>query len=354
MPSSYQAAIGNVCISDPILYVDNQSRHRSGHMSHAMIEYAPGKIIDFNSNCSAERHGGHSAFGWIEYRYSDDYGQTFGEIHELPFSKEILLDGVYSVSLEKAVFHNGVLTCFLLRNPQKNSNCCDPWDLEPPLVIQSYDAGKSWEKPTLFCPWRGRIYDAVVKDGIIYVLQFSNPDFPGKYPDDVYRLFVSEDNGKTFSARSVVALPTLEHGYGALQFRPDGSLLAYNCNLKDNYFFGLAISHDNGLTWEAHDEVRLSEAIRNIQISPLGNGYIMHGRAGRGHEWGKGLIVYSSVDGITWDDGLLLEPEKIACYYSNNVRLKKPDGSETLLFQYSDGYDGARVNVMHRFISVAR
>lgn len=58
------------------LYVDNQSRGRSGHMSHALAEFAPGCIIGFNSNCSALRWGGHSPYGWIEYRISRDAGKT--------------------------------------------------------------------------------------------------------------------------------------------------------------------------------------------------------------------------------------------------------------------------------------
>ena len=52
-----------VVCGEPILYVDNESRGRSGHMTHAMAEFAPRKIIDFNSNCSAAIYGGHSTFG---------------------------------------------------------------------------------------------------------------------------------------------------------------------------------------------------------------------------------------------------------------------------------------------------
>lgn len=62
----------NIVYTDPEIYIDNESRNRSGHMSHAMVEFAPNKIIDFNSNCSPVRCDGHSAFGWIEYRISED------------------------------------------------------------------------------------------------------------------------------------------------------------------------------------------------------------------------------------------------------------------------------------------
>lgn len=90
-----------VKISEPILYVDNKSRKRSGHMTHALAEWAPGRLIDFNSNCTAEKYGGHSTFGWVEYRLSDDGGETYSEIHELPYSKKSLYDGIYVISVEK-------------------------------------------------------------------------------------------------------------------------------------------------------------------------------------------------------------------------------------------------------------
>jgi hypothetical protein len=102
MKRTFAGIAGKLCFSEPELYVDNQSRRRSGHMSHAMLEYEPGRIIAFNSNCSAVRCLGHSAFGWIEYRYSDDYGKTWSAIHDLPCSKEQFYDGVYTFSISDA------------------------------------------------------------------------------------------------------------------------------------------------------------------------------------------------------------------------------------------------------------
>ena len=32
---------GNIKFSEPKVFVDNEARKRSGHMSHAMVEYAP-------------------------------------------------------------------------------------------------------------------------------------------------------------------------------------------------------------------------------------------------------------------------------------------------------------------------
>ena len=63
-----------VHITEPTLHVDNETRNRSGHMSHAMAEFAPGRVIAFNANCSAVIHEGHGTFGFLEYLISEDGG----------------------------------------------------------------------------------------------------------------------------------------------------------------------------------------------------------------------------------------------------------------------------------------
>ncbi|MBQ3140925.1 MAG: hypothetical protein IJC25_03065 [Clostridia bacterium] len=37
-------------VEEPTVFVDNKARRRSGHMTHALAEFAPGCFIDFNSN----------------------------------------------------------------------------------------------------------------------------------------------------------------------------------------------------------------------------------------------------------------------------------------------------------------
>lgn len=368
METIFQGTAGRLHISDPELYVDNQSRKRSGHMSHAMLEYAPGKIIAFNSNCSAERFGGHAAFGFIEYRYSDDGGKSWGEIHVLPYSMKILLDGIYTISVEKAVISSGVITLFALRNSQSRPICCEPWDT--PLVIQSHDFGKTWTEPVEFSKCPGRIYDAVVHDGSIFVLEHCCPKFyalpEGQIPkaedggfsgvavlstDTLYRLYRSDDDGKTFYEVGPVDIEFPYHAYGSLQFRPDGSLIAYSCNIGNGYLLSMSLSTDCGKTWMRQEDCKLDKGIRNVQVGMMNGKYVMHGRAFLGASWGKGLVAYTSNDGLNWDEGILLEPEKQACYYSNNLLLKDENGHERLLVQYSDGYDCAKVNVMHRWLS---
>ena len=347
----HEGAVGKLLISEAGVYIDNQARKRSGHMSHAMVEYAPGKVIAFNSNCSPTRCAGHSAFGWVEYRYSEDGGKSWSELHELPFSREILLEGVYSISVEKAVFYDGVLTCFAVRNTQGREVCCEPWDT--PLVIQSYDLGKTWEPPVEFSSYKGRIYDAKVKDGVIYAVETCDKDFLSQVKDARYRLFVSRDNGKSFQEESVIDMNSCMRGYADLQFLADGSMLVCACDLENSYFLEASLSRDNGKTWERQPQIRLKHGIRNVQIAPQADGYVMHGRAWLDEAWGIGQVIYTSKDGLNWDDGILLEEKKSRCYYSNMLSLKDENGKDYVLLQYSDTYaDDGRVNVMHRFLSI--
>lgn len=58
--------------NDGILFVNHASQGRGGHLGHALVEYAPGKILAFYANCSAvdSQWKGHSADGWMEYKRS--------------------------------------------------------------------------------------------------------------------------------------------------------------------------------------------------------------------------------------------------------------------------------------------
>ena len=44
-----------VTFTDPEVFVDNFKRRRSGHMTHAMTILQDGRLLDFNSSCSAVR-----------------------------------------------------------------------------------------------------------------------------------------------------------------------------------------------------------------------------------------------------------------------------------------------------------
>lgn len=335
-------------IGMPILFVDNKSRNRSGHMSHAMVE-KDGKILAFHSNCSPVRCKGHAAYGWIEYRYSSDGGKNFSGKKVLPYSREAFLDGLFTVSVEKAVIcPDETLTAFCLRNTMLAPVCCEPW--LTPTVIRSRDFGKTWSPAAECSPWRGRIYDAVYRNGTIFFLQFCNDGekhFCGNLPEHIYRLFVSNDGGEHFEVRSELPGECMNRGYGALQFSPDGTLHAYRYNLKVEREMDHLVSRDEGRTWTCEEPCYLEKGIRNPQTAVVNGVFVLHGRG----EQDRGFVFYTSPDGFVWDEGIYLEREKRLCYYSNNLLLRDANG-ERLLVQYSDVYQDACVNVMHRFVTV--
>lgn len=339
-----------VVVEEPTMYVDNEARGRSGHMSHAMAEFAEGCFIDFNSNCSAEIWDGHSPSGWIEYRISVDAGKTYSAVRDLPYSVDSFNEGVYAISVEKAVgCDDGSIVAFCLRNDATEKNCCEPW--ATPTYIISKDGGTTWSEAKELSPYNGRVYDAVYHNGEIYVLMFCNEHFTGTSEEHVYRIYKSSDNGKSFKEHCVIPFDTLGRGYGAMIFDSDENLhvYAYNINCEDD--IDHAISEDLGKSWTILDPCFVAKGVRNPQIALIDDVFILHGR---GCET-TGLVLYTSEDGSNWDRGtMIVEKPNATAYYSNNINLKDEKGN-FLLVQYSDIYEGwARVNVKHLRIRIKK
>lgn len=334
-------------IETPEIYVDNEKRGRSGHMTHAMAEFAPGCFIDFNSNCSASRVGGHSPYGWVEYRISEDCGKTYSDINKLPYSVECFEDGIHMISVEKAVCcDDGTIVAFCLRNAGTKEWACEPWDT--PVVIRSCDGGKTWSEPLEYSKYAGRTYGVVYHKGIIYAMHFCNEEFLGKKPEHVYRIYKSTDNGKSFKELCIVPFETEGRGYCNLIFDNDDKLHAYAYNVNAESMLDHAVSLDFGENWEVLEPCYLKKFIRNPQLGYIDGIYVLHGRAGLSH-----LVLYTSEDLTNWDAGTyIVYKEKVGAFYSNNLNLTDENGN-FLLIQYSDAYDNnAKVNVMHTKLRV--
>ncbi len=341
----------------PTVYVDNKARRRSGHMTHALAEFAPGCIIDFNSSCSPVRCGGHSAYGWVEYRISRDAGRTYGPASVLPVSAEYLLNGIYTISVEKAVAcDDGSIVAFCLRNSTEDPVCCEPWGT--PLTVRSTDEGRTWSSAEECIPYRGRIYDAVYHDGVIYALIKCYEHFIGTSPEHVYRIYKSDDWGHSFTELCVPPIDGVGRGYGSLLFGPDGTLHVYGYNVNAETEMDHAVSEDNGKTWKLLPPCQLALGIRNPQTAYIDGVYICHGRSGGAH----GFVFYTSEDGSDWDEGFWFIRKDGGCFYSNNINLRDKQG-EFLLIQYSDLYESdmdvpdgwnARVNTMHTRLRIRR
>ena len=316
-------------IEEPELYVDNESRKRSGHMTHAMAEFAPGCFIDFNSNCSNVRCEGHSAFGFVEYRISKDSGKTYSDVYELPYSKKELLDGLYTISVEKAVAcDDGTIVAFCLRNSTEQPVCCMPW--ATPTVITSTDA--------------------IYHKGVIYAMHFCNENFLGECNDHRYRIYKSTDNGKTFEELCMIPFDTIGRGYGSIIFDSNDVLHAYTYNEQAECEMDHAISNDYGRRWIVCTPCHLEKGIRNPQTALIDGVYILHGRAANS----EGFVLYTSENATDWDEGCYLILDKhAAAFYSNNLNLTDEKGN-FLLIQYSDQYRFACVNVMHMKLRIKK
>ncbi|MGI6335668.1 MAG: sialidase family protein [Eubacteriales bacterium] len=340
-----------ILMTDPEVYVDNRARGRSGHMTHAMTEFAPGKFINFNANCSAVRASGHSVYGWVEYRIAEDYGRTWSQVYTLPYSKKAFLDGVYTISVEKAVTcRDGSILAFCLRNTMLEPVCCEPW--LTPMAVRSRDGGMTWDEPFEVSPYPGRIYDAVTVDGRIFFLEPKNEHFIGTKPEHTYAVFTSDDDGRSFCELAELPIDGIGRGYGSLLW--DGRVLhAYAYNVNRERYMDHAVSEDLGRTWRNAAPCYLNRGIRNPQTALIDGVYILHGRG----EGGRGFVFYASDDGDTWSDAFLGGEKCGGCYYSNNLLLNE-NGKNALLIQYSELWDvpepGACVNAMHRWLTIEK
>ena len=170
----------------------------------------------------------------------------------------------------------------------------------------------------------------------------------GETEEHVYRIYISENNGESFDELCVVPIEPYGRGYGALLFDEKNVLHAYAYNANAESLMDHAISYDCGKTWTVIEPCYLEKGIRNPQVGFIDGVYVLHGRAGDV----KGFVFYTSPDGYHWDEGDILIPkEKVGAFYSNNLNLTDEKGN-FLLVQYSDSYQGSRVNVMHMKVRI--
>jgi hypothetical protein len=334
--------------NEGILFVDHTKANRSGHLGHALVEYAEGKILAFYPSCSGAKGGlrwmgpewaGHNADGWMEYKRSEDGGQTWSEASVLEYSKS-----VYDKKQGRSVFSEKAVLApdgsILLFNLECDISTNTDWNPTfTPTFLRSTDGGKSWEQARKLGDVPARIFAAICVKDTIFVLSLHQKE-------KLHVLYVSTDNGKTFVKRS--QLPFKGRVYGTLAVLGNGHLIAYVYNAEDEQRLDYAISPDFGMSWGESQTTFFAKRIRNPQIAAFKGGYVMHGRSGHlGRDNGDlgHLVLYTSKDGLNWDEGRYLRKKTAGnAAYSNNLLL---GGGKRLLIQASHAYEHSKANVLH-------
>ena len=346
--------------NDGILFVDHSRTGRSGHLGHALVEYAPGKILALYANCS-DANGGHTGDGWMECRRSEDGGRTWSDPAPLEYSRRVYEAGTgRSVMCEKAVCtSDGYILLFNLEcaNTAEKNYTWQP--LAVPTFLRSSDGGSTWEDARPMGDEPGRIWDVIYHQGVTYVLELCNDSriaWYGNLPEHHHALYVSQNQGRSFTRRSLLPFESTQRGYGALAFLPDTRLIAYVYNQTDEQHLDYVISPDAGQTWGEPQTAHFAKQIRNPQMAAFRDGFVMHGRSGsKGADEIKGhFVLYASLDGIHWDEGRYLQMRIAgAGAYSNNVLVHSPDGRgpERLLIQASHAYEKSMTNICHWWLT---
>ena len=362
--------------NEGILFVDHEKTGRSGHGGHAVTECANGDIIAFYMNTWAEEWRGHGAGGWSSYKRSTDGGKTWGEPVDFKYSYDTWNksdDDVYSAMVFGVVkAPDGTLIATAVRFADAS------WrKKKAPVYLLSHDNGHTWSDPIELD--KDATVDDVsltmntnfVRNNEVFIVCFGGAQSPGVGP---YSMYVSKDNGKTFSRRSLLPFDHRNY-YSAAGVLDNGDIIVYSYPYPtdgryadarketDEKNIPYVISKDGGHTWSEVKKTHFAKSIRNPQMSgKVGDYFFMHGRSGSFGENPNNFVLYSSKDGITWDEGVyLVSREKTpragaGDFYSGNTVIggSTPSSPKRVLIQADISYNGPRVNIYHWFVEVPK
>lgn len=367
--SFYPADIPNT----GVLFADRQAKGYSGHGNNSITECRNGDIVAFYSmtGSSGDDWNGHGVGGWSEYRRSTDGGLTWSKPTVFDYSKR-MWDGdeVYSALVYSLVTApNGTLIATVIRYANEK------WQKQrTPVYLLSNDHGQSWKGPYEFDE-SATVDDisytmntSFVHDGEVFIVFRGGTS--NMTPGGPQTLWVSDDNGKSFSQRSTLPFNNATY-YWAAGALDQGQIIVYTYDAhlrRDDKTaeqnIPYVISKDGGRTWSDIQTTHFAKGIRNMQLSTkLGEWYFIQGRSGSnprdlvGDDPGPlNLVLYSSRDGIHWDEGIVLmsrmqTPGRGDCYSANEVIGKYDPATPKRLLIHSDvSYAGSKITNMHQWL----
>lgn len=262
---------------------------------------------------------------------------------------------------------NGTLIATVIRYANEK------WEKQrPPVYFLSHDHGQTWNGPREFDK-SAKVDDiaytmdtSFVKDGEIFIIFRGGTS--NMSPGGPHTLWVSDDDGESFSQRSVLPFDDANYYWAAAPL-DNGEIIVYSYNAHHKREDRTAeqnlpyvVSGDGGRTWSDVRTTHFAKGIRNMQLSgKLGDLYFMHGRSGSyprapaSDDPGLGnFVLYSSPDGIHWDEGVMLmsrlQTPGGGDFYSANAIIGTYDSEtpEKLLIHSDISYSGARTN-MHQW-----
>jgi hypothetical protein len=316
--------LGDKIFGTVVCDFEHDNPGRNSHGGPIALEYANSDLVAFHTNTD-----GHSINGWSEYTLSKDGGRTWKMYNKFKYSYDTYqLNPNRPAWVEEGlVTGKGTVVLFITHfkrpeNSRTNSG-----------FMRSYDNGATWtEYQPLDGSFVGYPASVAVDKDTSYVLFDTNGP---------HVLYVSTDDGKTWSKRSTLPLDDAKW-YGAMCFMNDGRLLAGAYVGGDENHFFYCISKDKGLTWGEQKRAYVDKKIRDPEVACLDGKYYLHGRAGSSGEYGNCFVLYQSEDGENWGEGIIVssEPNGPDGYSSNCIINKyKKDVPNELMVVYSILYE---------------
>ncbi len=354
-----------------MLFVDRQKDDHSGHGNNSIAECRNGDIIAFYcvTGTGADNWNGHGAAGWSEYRRSTDGGLSWSDPVVFDYSKRMYEGSEVGSALVYSLVTapDGTLVATVIRYANEK------WEKQlPPAYFLSNDHGHTWTGPRQFS--QSATVDDIaftmntsfVRDGEVFIVFRGGGS--NMTPGGPQTLWVSDDNGQSFRQRSTLPFDP-DCYYWAAGALDDGRIIVYtyDAHLKTDdrtaeQNIPYVISSDGGRSWSDIQTAHFAKGIRNMQLSgKVGDLYFIQGRSGSnrrdlvGDDPGPdNFVLYSSRDGIHWDDGIVLmsrlqTPGGGDCYSDNEVIGKyDPATPDRLLIHGDVSYSGAKTN-MHQW-----